>query len=184
MKPALGDHGHVRAPGLHDSTVLAGHWRCMMLVVHRNEEAQGRGLVADHVHRPDRHVLAGNNAEQVDQRKSTFHGAAETHVIRVAGISAAVAIPQPPLRIHLVRIGAGPSLLFGRGSNRERHFGQDRGLEDARLAHQRDTPTLELQALKEARPRKRLAVEPRLLGQELEGGESPIATQSAGCRSD
>jgi hypothetical protein len=152
MKPALGDYGHVCPPGFYDPAVLAGRRQRVLLIVHRDEEAQRRGLVADHVHRPDRHVLAGDHPEQVDQRESTLHGAAEAHVVRVARIGAPIAIPQSPLRIHLVCIGVDPSFLLGRGPDRERHLGQDRGFEDTGLAHEGDTAPSKVKALEQPGP--------------------------------
>jgi hypothetical protein len=59
VQPPLGDHGHVCPPGLHAPAVLAGRRQRVLLVVYRDEEAQGRGLVADDVYGPDRRVLAG-----------------------------------------------------------------------------------------------------------------------------
>ena len=107
MKPTLGDHGHVCAPGFRDAAVLAGRRQGVLLVVHRDEEAQRRGLVADHIHGPDRHVLARDHPEQIDQREPTLHGAAEAllsgwrgSVPRCSGCASRLISPRASSRVR------------------------------------------------------------------------------------
>ncbi|HUP00633.1 MAG TPA: hypothetical protein VM737_03810 [Gemmatimonadota bacterium] len=102
--------------------------------VHGDREPEPRWIVADDDHRPDRHVAPGDNAEKPDQRHPAPHCETKAHIVAVHGIGAAIVIAEEMIRSDLVTVGG-----FRRRRDRERHLGQDPGLEDSLWTDQRDS---------------------------------------------
>jgi hypothetical protein len=73
------------------------HDRCV-LQVHGHRKCQRLGIVPDDEHRPDRHVLAANHTEEVDQRNRTPHRQTQSRVVPVAWIHPAIPVEEEAVR--------------------------------------------------------------------------------------
>ena len=109
---------------------MPGRW-CAELVVDRDNEGEGLGVVLDDEDRPRRFIEALDGAMKVDQRSLALHGRPQPDVVSMVRIGAAIAVAEEPAVDEAVVVGALSVLDRRGGCDGERQLGQDGWLENA-----------------------------------------------------
>src|SRR3972149_10825517 len=102
-------------------------------------------------------MAAGPEAVRMAQRGVALHGPAQADVVRVPGIGAAIAVENDPAFLHAILVGPLASFDDRSGSDRQRHVGQDRRLEDALRPAEGHPRAVEVEAPAPGLPREDLA---------------------------
>ncbi len=174
MQALTDDRGYILPPrGQRRWVIELPGGRGPDLVIDRDDEAQGVGMVLGDEDRPRRFVEALDDAVEIDERGLPLHGRAQTHVVAMMRIGAAIAIAEEAVLGEAVIVRTILALDGRGGRDREGQLGQDGGLEDPLRSDQGNSGALELEATFEDRARDGgFAEAAPMLGQEVERAQA------------
>ena len=106
MQPLLGQHRDVSPAGLAADDSHSGitrHRATFRVDGHREREL--RRVIAHDVHRPDGHVLARRDPEEVDEGNRAPHGQTKPHVVVVLRVRPPISVAEQPVAPDRIVVG-------------------------------------------------------------------------------
>ena len=139
----------------------------VLLIIHSDIEHQSLRVIADDEDRPHRHILAGHEPVEVDERRPLKHRCAEAGIFMMMRVCSPVAVQQQTVRAQLIAVWT----VRSRG-DRERYLRKDLGLEDALLGHEWNPLPVKLEPVQEQAAGEHVTVLGHLPLEPAEGREA------------
>ena len=133
-------------------------------VISRYFEGELVRVVSDDKDRPNGKILARDNAVEIDQRHLVSHRGSQPVIVPMVRIGTTITIEQKAIFTETVIVWTG-----GSGSDRERHFRQYLGLEDALRSNKGYAFPFEFEALFQQGSGQNFAMHFGLFGKPIKG---------------